>query len=549
MLYNESEVINLLGQLHIKNIGIIDDITINFEDGFNIMTGETGAGKSLIIGSISAVTGNRISKEMLKSGADMAFIEACFFENEDSVIVSREIYSNGRNICKVDGKMVTLAELKKRCETLIDIHGQHDNQSLLNPATHLELLDSFIGDEIQNLLKNYQSELSEYKLIKKELELNFGDDKDRTRKIDLLQYQINEIEEANLKIGEEEELKTRRNLIMNSEKIAKALNNTYYNLNDIVIDNLGMATHELSSIASFDAKYDNILLALNEAYYSLKDSASETLSCMNDVEFDEQEQEQIEERLDLISSLKRKYGNDIEAILAYYNEMSLELERLQNSDEIIKELKTKLNKKEAILKDFALKIRTLRKESSSIICDKVKKEFLDLEMKNAYIEFEFKELDSFADFGMDDVEIFISTNLGELPKPLIKIASGGEISRIMLAMKTVLHECEPPHTMIFDEIDTGISGQAAKKVGEKMKKISDKNQLICITHLPVIASMGDVNYFISKNSDSGKTVTSVTKLNDVQTEKEIARMLDGDNITDITLEHAKSLIKIGRRVS
>lgn len=547
-MYNKPEVINLLAQLHIKNIGIIDDITINFEDGFNVMTGETGAGKSLIIGSISAVTGNRISKEMLKSGETMAFIEACFFEGEESIILSREIYSNGRNICKIDGKMVTLAELKKRSETLIDIHGQHDNQLLLNPATHLNLLDSFIGNEITTLIEKYKSELTEYKSIKKELQTNFGDEKDRTRKIDLLQYQINEIEDANLKFGEEEELQSRRILIMNSEKIAKALNNTYYNLNDIVIDNLGIATHELSSIAAYDDKYDSILLTLNEAYYSLKDTASETLTCMNNVEFDEREQEQIEERLDLIATLKRKYGNDIEAILNYYNEISLELEKLQNSDEIIKKLQNDLNEKEKVLTDLALKIRALREKFSNTICDKVKKEFIDLEMKNAYIEFKFNKLENFTESGMDDVEIFISTNLGEEPKPLIKTASGGEISRIMLALKTVLHEYEPAHTMIFDEIDTGISGQAAKKVGEKMKKISLKNQLICITHLPVIASMGDANYFISKNSNNHKTVTSVSKLNNTQVENEIARMLDGDNITDITLEHAKSLIKLGRRV-
>lgn len=548
IVYNNPEVINLLGQLHIKNIGIIDDITINFEDGFNVLTGETGAGKSLIIGSISAVTGNRISKEMLKSGAEMAFIEACFFEGEENVILSREIYSNGRNICKIDGKMVTLAELKKRSETLLDIHGQHDNQSLLNPATHLNLLDSFIGKKVTSLLEEYKSELIEYKSIKKELQTNFGDEKDRTRQIDLLQYQINEIEDANLQVGEEEELQSRRTLIMNSEKIAKALNNTYYNLNDIVIDNLGIATHELSSIASFDSKYDNILLALNEAYYSLKDSASETLDCINNVEFDEHEQEQIEERLDLISTLKRKYGNDIKTILNYYNEISLELEKLQNSDEIIQKLQIQLNQKETILKDLAIKIRTLRKKFADEICEKVKKEFTDLEMKNAYIEFKFKELEVFAENGMDDVEIFISTNLGEEPKPLIKTASGGEISRIMLALKTVLHECEPAHTMIFDEIDTGISGQSAKKVGEKMKKISQKNQLICITHLPVIAAMGDKNYLISKKTDNGKTLTSVSKLNPTQTENEIARMLDGDHITPITLEHAKALISLGRSV-
>lgn len=534
----------MLGQLHIRNIGIIEDISINFEDGFNVMTGETGAGKSLIIGSIGAVTGSRISKDMIKSGEDSALIEACFFENDDTIILSREIFSNGRSVCKINGNMVPLSKLKSIGETLIDIHGQHDNQSLLNSSTHLNLLDRFIGDKLEKVKTEYIDKLKEYKQVKKDLESNFGDEKDRARRIDLLKYQIDEIEAADLKIGEEEELNNRRNLIMNSEKVMKALSNTYYSLNDIVVDNLGIATHELSNIASLDERYDKLLLNLNEAFYMLKDSASETLDCMNYVEFDKDEQERIEERLDLIFNLKRKYGNDIESILKYYDDISFELNKLQNSDEIINKLKKSLDALESELKNLADNIRNVRKEEAKVICEKVNNELQDLEMKNSYINFEFKELDYFGENGMDEVQILISTNLGETEKPLSNIASGGEISRVMLALKTVFCECDDINSMIFDEIDTGISGQAAKKVAEKMVRISQKHQLICITHLPVIAAFGDSNYFISKSVKDNKTVTSVRKLDENGVIKEVARILDGDEVTDISMEHAKALRKL-----
>lgn len=534
----------MLGQLHIKNIGIIDDVTINFMDGFNVITGETGAGKSLIIGSISAVTGSRISKDVLKSGADSALIEAYFFEKDKDIILSREIFANGRNVCKIDGEMVPLSKLKELGETLIDIHGQHDNQSLLNPAMHLELLDKFIGDDIAQLKEKYTNLLSEYQSIKKELNHNYGDEKERIRKIDLLKYQIDEIEKANLKVGEEDELTSRRNLIINSEKVVKALSNAYYNLNDIVVDNLGMAVHELSTIASLDEKYDNILLNLNEAFYMLKDSASDTLDAMNSVEFDENEQNEIEERLDLIYNLKRKYGQDVDSILHYYEDISNELYTLQNSDEIINNLKRQLETLDKQLKILALRIREIRKEKAKLICKKVNKELKELEMKNAVIEFDFKELDNYTETGMDAVQILITTNVGEDYKPLHKIASGGEISRIMLALKNVFALVDEIPCMIFDEIDTGISGQAAKVVAEKMNQISKNHQLICITHLPVIAAFGDANYFISKYVKDKNTYTMVNKLNEEDTLKEIARILDGDEISKISLEHAKALRKL-----
>lgn len=534
----------MLGQLHIKNIGIIEDITINFKDGFNVMTGETGAGKSLIIGSISAVTGSRISKDIIKTGCESALIEACFFEKDKDIILSREIFANGRNVCKIDGEMAPLSKLKEIGESLIDIHGQHDNQSLLDATMHLILLDKFCGDEFNKLKQEYMELLHDYNLVKKELNNNYGDEKERSRKIDLLKYQIEEIKGANLKNGEEEELSDKRNLIMNSEKIMKALSNTYYNLNDIVVDNLGMAVHELSTIATLNEQYDKLLLNLNEAFYMLKDSASETLDLMNAVEFDENEQNDIEERLDAIYNLKRKYGQDIESILNYCNEISDELYKLQNSDEIINELKKKLDDLDDKLKNKALKIRKIRKENATQICKKVNKELNELDMKNASIEFKFEELDNYTENGLDDAQILITTNLGEGLKPLSKIASGGEISRIMLALKNVFANVDDIPCMIFDEIDTGISGQTAKVVAEKMRDISKNHQLICITHLPVIAAFGDENFFISKYTKSGKTYTKVEHLKEENVIKEIARILDGDNASEISIEHAKELRKL-----
>lgn len=531
----------MLGQLHIKNIGIIDDININFEDGFNIMTGETGAGKSLIIGSLSAVVGNKISKDIIKTGAESALVEACFFEDEKTIILSREIFANGRSVCKINDSMVPMSKLKSVGGSLIDIHGQHDNQSLLDSRNHLSILDKFIGDEITILKDRYLEKLNEYKHIKNELENSFGNENERARRIDLLKYQIDEIETSRLNIGEEDELNSKRNLIMNSEKVMKVLSNTYYSLNDIVVDNLGIASHELSTIASLDEKYDKLLLNLNEAFYMLKDSASEALDCMSYVDFDKGEQDRIEERLDLIFNLKRKYGDSVEKILNYYNEISEELSKLQNSDEIIKEYNSKLDILKSELTKLACEIRSIRKDQADSICLLVNKELQDLEMKNAHIKFEFKELEFFAENGMDDIQILISTNLGEKEKPLCNIASGGEISRIMLALKHVFSECDEISSMVFDEIDTGISGQSAKKVAEKMMKISKKHQLICITHLPVIAASGDVNYFISKNVKNDKTITSVSKLNEEELIKEVARILDGDEITEVTLQHAKAL--------
>ena len=532
----------MLGQLHIKNIGIIDEITINFEDGLNILTGETGAGKSLIIDSISAITGSRLSKDSIKRGEKEAIVEAFFFGEED-IILTREFYQNGRNICKINGNMVTLAKFKEVGESLIDIHGQYDNQSLLDESTHINLLDSFANKEILNFKEKYIELLEDYKNTKQEIEKSFGDPLERARRIDLLKYQYDEIMAANLKIGEEEELESKRALLMNFEKIAKALNTAYSLLDNSSIESLSTAIHEIDMISEFDKKYQDILNGMNDAYYSLKDASSEIARLIDTTEFDENEQREIEERLDLIFSLKRKYGNDIETILKYNYEIEKEIEYLENSDEIVNKLQEKLLDLEKKLKEVALKIREIRKKTAKIISKKINEQLQDLEMKKAYMEFEFKESESFLDNGMDIVQILIATNIGEGLKPLSKIASGGEISRVMLAIKTILCNYDNIPTMIFDEIDTGISGQAGKAVADKMKIIGKTHQVICVTHLPTIAAAGNSNYFIEKIVENERTKTKITKLKENEVINEIARILAGNNITKAVLEHAKEIRK------
>ena len=531
------------GQLHIKNIGIIDEITINFEDGLNILTGETGAGKSLIIDSINAITGSRMSKDIIKYGESMALVEACFFNADETKILTREFFQNGRNVCKIDGRMVTLGELKETGENLIDIHGQHDNQSLLNEKTHLNLLDSFASKEIESVKDEYKIEFQKYKEIKEKIKNSYGDPIERARRIDLLKYQKDEILQAKLNEEEEASLEERRNIMMNSEKIVGALRKSYSLFEEAILDNIGNVTYELSTISHINPKYESVLQTINDSYYALKDTSSEILDYAEEVDFDEAEQREVEERMDLIFSLKRKYGSDVKKILEYLEQITEELDFLENSEEIIQKLEIELAEKEKVLKTLANKIRKIRKEFSEKISQKVNEQLVDLEMKKAHIEFEFKELDTFTETGMDSVQILICTNAGEGLKPLTKIASGGEISRVMLALKTVLCMYDEVPTMIFDEIDTGISGQAGKAVAEKMKIIGNTHQVISVTHLPVIAASGDANYYIEKSTVDERTSTSVRKLDEKETVNEIARIIAGNDLSEAVVKHAKELRK------
>ena len=540
----------MISTIQIKNIGIIDDLSINLENGFNILTGETGAGKTLIIDALSIICGNRFSKEMIRKGQDYSYIEASIYmpENKNAIdgniIVSREIYTNGRNSCKINGRLVTVTELKEFMKNIIDIHGQNDNQTLLDKTSHIGYLDSFIGSEILNIKSEYRKLYEKYNKIKQELENNYGDEKEKQRKLDLLKYQLNEIKQVNLKEGEDKKLEEQRKIIMNSEKIVENLNIVDNILTEQAIDGINIAIRSLEKIENIDEKYSKKLTELKNVYYDIQEIARDISAEKEEMFFDEEERNEIEERLDLIFSLKRKYGNSIAEILKYKEQIENEIYEIENVDEINNKLKKELKTIEEEMLKLSKEMNKIRSEKSKELSEKINIGLQQLEMKNAKFNAKVElNNEKFNKNGLDIVEFLISTNIGEEEKSLIKIASGGEMSRIMLAIKSVLADVDKVPVLIFDEIDTGISGKAAKSVALKMKRIANNHQILCVTHLASIAAQGDYNYYISKVVENNKTKTKVEKLNEENTIKEIARIASGD-INDISIEHAKQLRKV-----
>ena len=537
----------MISTLHIKNIGIIDDLSIDLNEGLNVLTGETGAGKTLIIDSLGIISGGRFSKEMIRKGETNSFVEICMYEpeNENSIdgniIVSREINSNGKNMCKINGRMVTVNELKNFMSKFIEIHGQNDNQSLLDNRFHLKYLDGFIGDKIIDIKKQYKEEYEKYLEIKQELKNNYGDEKERERKLDLLKYQFNEIEEANLKVNEEENLEEKRKLMLNSEKISKNLNEADIAIGENSIDNINVAIRALEKIENIDKKYEDISSNLKNIYYELQEISRDISDHKEDVYFDEQERNEVEERLDLIYNLKRKYGNDVQEILNYKDEIEAEINHIENLDEYNNELKKQLKQLKEEMTKLAEKMHELRNEYGKVLSININKVLEDLEMKNANINIhvDYNE-NEFFENGKDLVEFYITTNLGEDEKQLAKIASGGEMSRIMLAIKKVLADTDKMPVLIFDEIDTGISGKAAGAVAEKLNGISKNHQVLCISHLPSIAAIADYNYFISKKVVENRTNTNIRLLNEKETLEEIARISSGE-INEATIQYAMQL--------
>lgn len=540
----------MITTLHIQNVGIIDDLSIDFNEGFNVLTGETGAGKTLLIGSLAILAGDRFSKEMIRKGESFSFIEANFYLPQNplaidgNVIVSREIHENGRNSCKINGRLVTVTELKEVMSQIMDIHGQHDNQLLLNPNTHIQYLDRFIGLAISQQKEEYQALLQEYRQIKKELKENYGEEQEKERRLDLLNYQLHEIEGAHLKEKEENELEEKKKQIQNSEKLNQALNEIDYNLNESAITAISTSIRNLEKIEDCGEIYQEKLASLKSAYYDIQELARDFSSMREDIYFDEEEQRKIEERLDTIYSLKRKYGNSILEILQYRDKVQEEIQKIENLDAYNDALKQKLQTVETKMKQICKSMDTLRKEFSQKLAEQINQELKDLEMPNAKFDVNIEHAEKFNENGQNEVEFLICTNIGEESKPLHKIASGGEMSRIMLAIKTVLTNVDEVNTLIFDEIDTGISGKASKAVGEKLKLISKAHQVLCITHQASIAAKGDYNYYISKQVEENKTHTVVKQLSEEETIEEIARISSGD-ITDIAKAHAKELRKAG----
>lgn len=538
----------MITTLHIENVGIINDLSINLNEGFNVLTGETGAGKTLIIGSLAILAGGRFSKEMIRNGENYSFIEANFYcpnheqSIEGNIIISREIHSNGRSSCKINGRLATVNELKELMSQIIDIHGQHDSQLILNQAKHITYLDSFIGKELEKELNSYQEKLREYKNLKQELKNTYGEEQEKERRLDLLRYQAEEIENAKLKPTEETELEEKHKMMQNAEKLKENLTQIDNELNEVAVTAISNAIRSLEKIQDCGQEYDEKLSILKSSYYDIQELARDFSSMKENIDFDDTQRNKIEERLDCIYSLKRKYGNTIEEILAYGEKVAEEIHKIENLDEYHTKIKKQIKQLEEQMQEIATRMSKLRKQYAKVLSEKVNNQLKELEMINAKFEVQILEENNFSENGTDNVEFMICTNVGEGMKPLSKIASGGEMARIMLAIKNVLADVDEVGTLVFDEIDTGISGKAGQAVGEKMKEIAKSHQVICITHLPAIAAKGDYNYYIHKQTKENKTYTNIKQLNEEETIEEIARISSGE-ITEIAKAHAKELRK------
>jgi DNA repair protein RecN (Recombination protein N) len=538
--------------LHIKNIGIIEDVTIELNNGFNVLTGETGSGKSLIIDSLKIICGGRFSKDMIMKDKTYSFVEICIYDESNeaamedgNIIISREIHLNGKNSCKINGRLVTVVELREFMKNVIEIHGQYDNQILFDIAEHIKIVDDFSNKDINILMREYRQSFLEYSDINLKLKENYGDEIEKQRKLDLLKYQLNEIIDVNLNIGEEEELEEKRKIMINYEKLSQNLNIVSFQIDSSVLSGLDNTLKALNKIQHLDKYYDDKINGIENIYYELKEINFDITEKINNLEFDEYECLKVNQRLDLINSLKRKYGNNIQAILDYRYKLENEITMIENMEEYNNNLKKKLNSLKENMFKLASKINEIRVKNCSELEYKINFEIKDLDMKNANfkIDIKFREDYTFNQNGLNDIEFLVATNAGQDFKSLSKIASGGEISRIMLAIKTVLTDIDKTPVIIFDEIDSGISGSAAKKVSEKIKKISKTHQVITVTHLPIITASADYNYKVAKEVKDNKTKTVVNLLKGDDVIKEIAWISAG-NITNTAINHAIELKKL-----
>ncbi|MDO5557650.1 MAG: DNA repair protein RecN [Clostridia bacterium] len=486
---------------------------------------------------------------MIRKGENFSFVEANIFLPESelaidgNIIVSREVHINGRNACKINGRLVTVNELKEFMKNVIDIHGQNDNQTLLESSSHIMYVDKFVGSDLVEIKEEYSRNFRKYKTLNQELEQNYGNEKEKQRKLDLLRYQLNEIETSNLKLNEDEELGCRRKIMMNSEKIVENINIVENNLSENVIESINLSIRALEKIEDINESYKEKLIQLKDIYYEVQEISRDIGMLKNEDDFDEYERNQIEERLDLIFSLKRKYGNSIEEILQYKKKLEEEIYDIENMEEMNKKRRIEIELITDKMQGLATKIHENREKYSIILANRINKELQELEMKNASFSIKIKEDIQFNNYGRDIIEFLICTNKGEESKPLTKIASGGEMSRIMLAIKTVLADIDEVSTLIFDEIDTGISGKAARAVGEKIKIISRNHQVLCITHSANIAANGDYNYYIYKEVEKELTKTKVKLLEENEVINELARITSGE-VTEIALRHAIELRQI-----
>lgn len=555
----------MLQELSIKDFAIIDEIQISFQPKMTVLTGETGAGKSIIIDALGLLAGGRGSTEFIRKGEKKAVIQGLFtlpreantynileeygIDSEDGqIILQRDLYRGGRNICRINGMMVNLATLRKVGETLIDIHGQNEHQKLMKPENHIDLLDEY--DKKTSQLRNqYQVVYQNYRKLKLSMEKKEADEKAWVQRLDMLNFQVKEIEEAGLKINEEDELVEEKNKLDNFQAIHDALELSYQILSGEKIDvvgNLGNAMNELSDVSDLSENLQEINTKISDAFYSLEDAARDISDELDSMEWNGERLNEIEERLELIHQLKRKYGDTIEDILHYHSRIEKELREMENAEQNSEKQERQLSEALEKVKELAIKLSKQRKKSAKKLEKMIHEQLSALYMDKAVFEVKCLNNSKLYSKGIDKVEFYIQTNPGEEMGPLAKIASGGELSRIMLALKTIFSQKMGVTSIIFDEVDTGVSGRVAQAIAEKISQISNNSQVLCITHLPQVAAIADNHYYISKSVNDGRTETSLKELDEKQKIREIARMLSGSEITELTLKHAEELIKMSK---
>ena len=548
----------MLSLLHIENIAVIERSDISFDRGFNVLTGETGAGKSIVIDAISAILGERAYRDMIRTGANKASVRAVFtdvpeypwfaengVEYDPETIIQREIYLDGKNVCRVNGSLVTVSILRKLGIQLINIHGQHDSATLFDEANHLVFLDDFA--ENQALRAEYAEKYAKVADLRRQIDKMTMDEGEKLRRMETLRYQIAEIEKAELESGEDEVLEARRKVLQNAEKIADSMNEAVENLYgsddfDGAASMLSIAERALARISKYDESISELHERIADLMYQVQDAAEGVRDARDALAYSADELEQIESRLDVIHRLRRKYGVTCDDILAYLEKPMQELDDIEFADDHLERLKGKLLKAEKAAWDAAYVLRDNRVEASRRLSQRILTELAQLDMPRVQFSCEFTELELTPN-GADAVAFYMSANAGEALKPMSKVASGGELARIMLAMKNVLAEQDQVPTLIFDEVDTGVSGRAAQKVAQKLSAVAANKQVLCVTHLPQIAAMGDTHMLIAKSERDGRTYTTVTALDHGGRMQELARIIGGASITETTLRSAEEMLR------
>ena len=549
----------MLRLLHIENIAVIEQSEISFDQGFNILTGETGAGKSIVIDAISAILGERAYRDMIRTGASKASVQAVFsdvpslswfdengVEYDTEVVIQREIYLDGKNICRVNGALVNVTVLRKLGAQLINIHGQHDSASLFDEDNHLVFLDSFADN--QSLLSDYQAKFAAVSDLRRQIDRMQMNESEKLRKMETLRYQIEEISRANLIAGEDEELEQRRKLLQNAEKLSDGISEASECLygsddSDGATTLLSQAQRALGKLSRYTDAYQDLCSRVADLMYQVQDIAEEVRDCLSELSYSGDELEGIESRLDVIHKLRRKYGVTCKDILEYCEKAKKELDEIEFADEHLERLKGKLKKAEQEAWNAAMILRESRTTAAKKMSERILTELSQLDMPRVQFQCNFCQQELGTN-GADSVAFYMSANAGEALKPMSKVASGGELARIMLAMKNVLAEKDQVNTLIFDEVDTGVSGRAAQRVAEKLKAVAAHKQVLCVTHLPQLAALADTHLLIAKEERQGRTYTTVTPLDREGRMRELARIIGGTNITEITLKSAEEMLPI-----